>query len=101
MSKNDLIIYENIDAGDSFRFDLGTKNAIKYFVLSMYDQDGNTISNMPEYSINLQFIIRKKDQTRDLLTRLIEYNQQNYIVLGHLFELVNKIFSYFMKLISK
>lgn len=101
VDKNELIIYENIDGGESFRFDLGTKNTVKYFVLSVYDQDGNTINDMSEYSLNLQFIIRKKDQTKDLLVRLIDYNKESYLILGHIFDLVNKIFSYFTKLISK
>ena len=101
VNKNELIIYENLDGGDSFRFDLGTKKNIKYFVLSVYDQDGNTISDMSEYSINLQFIIRKKDETKTLLTRLIEYNRENFLILGHIFEVVNKMFNYFTRLISK
>jgi len=93
VDKNELIVYENIDGGESFRFDLGTKNTIKYFVLSVYDQNGNTINDMSEYSMNLQFIIRKKDQTKDLLVKLIDYNKESYLILGHIFELVNKIWS--------
>jgi len=101
VNKNELIIYENIDGGESFRFDLGTKSTIKYFVLSVYDQDGNTINDMSEYSLSLQFIIRKKDQSKDLLARLIDYNKESYFILGHIFDLVNKMFNYFTKLISK
>ena len=49
VNKNELILYENIDGGDSFRFDLGNREKIKYFVLSVYDQNGNTITDMFDY----------------------------------------------------
>ena len=35
VDKNELILYNNIDAGDSFRYDLGNRDKIKYFVLSL------------------------------------------------------------------
>ena len=47
---------------------------------------------MSEYSLSLQFIIRKKDQSKDLLARLIDYNKESYLILGHIFDLVNKMF---------
>ena len=64
VNKNELISYENIDGGDSFRFDLGNRDRIKYFVLSVYDQDGNTIQDMTDYFMHIQFIIRKKNETK-------------------------------------
>ena len=99
VNKNELISYENIDGGDSFRFDLGNRDRIKYFVLSVYDQDGNTIQDMTDYFMHIQFIIRKKDETKILLIKVIEYNRDNYIILGHIFDLINKMFSYFSKII--
>ena len=36
-----------------------------------------------------------------LLKSLIEYNKENYLVLGHIFDLINKLFNYFVKLISR
>ena len=63
VNKKELISYENIDGGDSFRFDLGNRDRIKYFVLSVYDQDGNTIQDMTDYFMHVQFIIRKKNET--------------------------------------
>ena len=63
VNKNELISYENIYGGDSFRFDLGNRDRIKYFVLSVYDQDGNTIQDMTDYFMHIQNIIRKKDET--------------------------------------
>jgi hypothetical protein len=60
VNKNELIKYDNIDCGDSFRYSLGNRDKIKYFVLSVYNQDGVTLSDMPDYFIHIQFIIRKK-----------------------------------------
>ena len=93
VNKNELISYENIDGGDSLRFDLGNRDRIKYFILSVYDQNGNTIQDMVDYFMHIQFIIRKKEETSTLLNKVIEYNRDNYIVLGYIFDLLNKIFN--------
>ena len=66
VNKNELISYENIDWGDSFRFNLGNRDRIKYFILSVYDQDGNTIQDMADYFMHIQFIIRGKNETKVL-----------------------------------
>ena len=55
-----------MDGGDGFRFDLGYRDRIKYFVFSIYDQDGNTIEDMTDYFMHIQFIIWKKDETKSL-----------------------------------
>jgi len=99
--KNEIIKYENIDAGESFTFDLGNRDRIKYFTLSVYDQDGNTITDMTDYLMKIQFTIRKRDETSKLLKSLIECNKENYLVLGHIFDLINKLSNYFVKLISR
>jgi hypothetical protein len=49
-----LITYQNIDGGDSFKYNLGNNDRIKYFILSVYDQDGNTITDMTDYIIHIQ-----------------------------------------------
>ena len=41
------------------------------FVLSVYDQNGNTISNMPDYLMHIQFIIRKVDETKLILNKVL------------------------------
>ena len=58
--KGYLITYQNIDGGDSFKYTLGNHDRIKYFILSVYDQDGNTITDMTDYIIHIQFTINKK-----------------------------------------
>jgi hypothetical protein len=69
--KGYLITYQNIDGGDSFKYTLGNNDRIKYFILSVYDQDGNTISDMTDYIIHIQFTINKKSQQEQLLKTLI------------------------------
>mgnify|MGYP003342542793 CR=1 FL=1 len=76
-----MIIYENIDGGESFRFDLANKDKIKYFVLSVYDQDGNTISDMTDYFMNIQFIVRDNDETKLLLMKILEYNNRFIFII--------------------
>jgi hypothetical protein len=62
-----LITYHNIDGGDSFKYTLGNNDRIRYFILSVYDQDGNTITDMTDYIIHIQFTINKKSQQEQLL----------------------------------
>jgi len=86
-----LIDYQNIDGGDSFKFNLGNNDRIKYLILSVYDQDGNTITDMTDYIIHVQFTINKKSQQELLLKTLIDYNRQCYLVLGHIFDIIHNL----------
>ena len=95
--KGYLIDYQNIDGGDSFKYTLGNNDRIKYFILSIYDQDGNTITDMTDYIIHIQFTINKKSQQEILLKSLIDYNKQSYLILGHIFDILNNMYSYFIK----
>ena len=88
--KGFLIDYQNIDGGDSFKFNLGNKDRIKYFILSVYDQDGNTITDMTDYIIHIQFTINKRSQTDTLLKTMIDYNKQIYLIVGHIFDIIFK-----------
>ena len=91
--KGYLLDYQNIDGGDSFKFTLGNKDRIKYFILSVYDQDGNTISDMTDYILHMQFTINKKSNTDLLLKTMIDYNKQIYLIVGHIFDLIYKYLS--------
>ena len=57
-----------------------SKVPIKYFVLSVYDQDRNTIQDMADYFMHIQFII--------------EYNRDKYIILGYILDIINKMYNY-------
>jgi hypothetical protein len=95
--KGYLINYQNIDGGDSFKYTLGNHDRIKYFILSVYDQDGNTITDMTDYIIHIQFTINKKSQQEILLKSLIDYNKQSYLILGHIFDILNNMYQYFFR----
>jgi len=95
--KGYLINYQNIDGGDNFRYTLGNNDRIKYFILSVYDQDGKTITDMTDYIIHMQFTINKKSQQEILLKSLIDYNKQSYLILGHIFDIFNNLYQYIFK----
>ena len=95
--KGFLINYQNIDGVDNFKYVLGNTDRIKYFILSVYDQDGKTISDMTDYMIQIQFTINKKSQQEQLIKTLIDYNKQSYLIIGHIFEILNNIYNYFFK----
>jgi hypothetical protein len=90
--KGFLINYQNIDGGDSFRYILSNNDRIKYFILSVYDQDGNTITDMTDYIIHIQFTINKKSKKELLLKSLIDYNKQSYLIIGHIFEILHNLY---------
>jgi len=90
--KGYLIDYQNVDGGDSFKYTLGNTDRIKYFILSVYDQDGNTITDMTDYIIHIQFAINRKSRKEELMRSMIDYSKQTYLVLGHVFEIIHKIF---------
>jgi hypothetical protein len=63
VNKTELIKYDYTDGGDSLKFSLGNRDKIKYFILSVYNQDGTIILDMPDFFVHIQFIIRKKYET--------------------------------------
>jgi hypothetical protein len=99
VNKNELLLYENVDGGDSFRFDLGNRDKIKYFVLSVYDQDGNTITDMTDYFMHVQFIIRTNNEVPLILNKVLDYNKESYLILGHTFDLINNMYSFLNKIV--
>ena len=98
--KGYLIDYQNIDGRDSFKFTLVNNDRIKYFILSVYDQDGNTITDMTDYIIHIQFTVNKKSQQELLLKSLVDYNKQSYLIIDHIFDILNNIYNYFLKKIN-
>ncbi len=92
-----LLNYQNIDGGDSFKYTLGNNDRIKYFISSVYDQDGNTITDMTDCVIHIQFTINKKCQQELLFRSLIDYSKQSYLKLGHIFDILNWMYQYFQK----
>ena len=52
---------------------------------------------MTDYFIHIQFTINKKSQQEQLLKKLIDYNKQSYLIIGHIFDILNTIYNYFFK----
>ena len=52
---------------------------------------------MTDYMIQIQFTINKKNQQEQLLKTLIDYNKQSYLIIGHIFDIMNNMFNYFFK----
>jgi hypothetical protein len=98
--KGYLIDYQNIDGGDSFKYTLGNNDRIKYFILSVYDQDGNTITDMTDYIMHIQFEVQTKSKKEILLKTLIDYNKQSYLVIGHIFDIIYNIYNTMFKIKS-
>ena len=68
-------------------------------MLSVYDQNGNTISDMPDYFMHIQFIIRKVNETKLILNKVLDYNKESYLILGHTFDIINKIYTFINKIV--
>ncbi len=45
----------------------------------------------------MQFTINKKSQQEILLKSLIDYNKQSYLILGHIFDILNNLYQYIFK----
>jgi hypothetical protein len=52
---------------------------------------------MTDYIIHIQFTINKKSQQEILLKSLIDYNKQSYLILGHIFDILNNMYQYFFR----
>ena len=89
--------YENVDGVDSFKFSLGNGDTIKYFVLSVYNQDGTTISDMQDYFMHFHFIIRNKNETNLILNKILDCDKENYLTLGHNFNVLNNTYNFMNK----
>ena len=56
---------------------------------------------MSEYFMHIQFIIRKKEQTNLILNKILEYNKENYLILGLTFDIINKMYSLIINYLKK
>lgn len=78
-----LLQYANEDSGDSFQYKLKQVEEIRNFNLVIKNQDGEIIPNMTNYLLVLQFIKhRTTDQTVTLLTQLLDYVKQLFMMIG-------------------
>jgi hypothetical protein len=54
------VYFQNTDGGDSSKYSIGNNDRIKHFISSVYDQDGNTMTDMTDNIIQIQFTTIKK-----------------------------------------
>ena len=95
VNKNELTSYENVDSGDSFRFDLGNRDRINILFFQFMTKMETPYKIWQIISCIFKFFIRKTKCNKILLNKVIEYNRDNYIILGYIFDIINKIYSYF------
>ena len=39
------------------------------------------------------------DETKIILNKVLEYNKERFLILGHTFDIINKIYSFFNKIV--
>jgi len=82
---NNVLGYKNSDASNNFNYVLSNNNSgqINFFTLSILDQDLNLIEDFDDYFLHLQFIKMKKQSTEFLLTKLVEYVKDIFLMIGN------------------
>ena len=82
---NNVLGYKNSDASNNFNYVLSNNNSgqINFFSLSILDQDLNLIDDIDDYFLHLQFIKMKKQSIEFLLTKLVEYVKDIFLMIGN------------------
>ena len=82
---NNVLGYKNSDASNNFNYVLSNNNSgqINFFSLTILDQDLNLIDDIDDYFLHLQFIKMKKQSMEFLLTKLVEYVKDIFIMIGN------------------
>ncbi len=80
---NNVLGYKNSDASNNFNYVLSNNNSgqINFFTLSILDQDLNLIDDIDDYFLHLQFIKMKKQSMEFLLTKLVEYVKDIFLMI--------------------
>ena len=55
---------------------------------------------MTDYIMHIQFEVINKSKKELLLKTLIDYNKQSYLIIGHIFDIMNNMFNYLFKIKS-
>ena len=82
---NNVLGYKNSDASNNFNYVLSNNNSgqINFFSLTILDQDLNLIDDIDDYFLHLQFIKMKKQSMEFLLTKLVEYVKDIFLMIGN------------------
>ena len=54
---------------------------------------------MSDYFMQIQFILRNMDETNLILNKVLEYNKESYLTLGHAFDVVNNVYNFINKIV--
>jgi hypothetical protein len=85
MDKNKLLTYDNNDSNASFEYKLSNTQEIHTFDITVFNQDGATIEDMPNWSMCIQFEKHVKDDSVTLLRQIKEYLSYIFLVMGNYF----------------
>ena len=80
---NQLLVYDNNDSNSSFEYKLSNVENISTFTITIFDQDGNTIDDMPDWHMCIQFQKLKTDDTVALLKQIKEYMSYIFLLIGN------------------
>ena len=80
---NKLLVYDNEDSNSSFQYTVTRIENINNFNISVFNQDGYIIEDMPDWSMCLQFERHVKDDSVTLLRQIKEYLSYIFLVIGN------------------
>jgi hypothetical protein len=82
---NNVLGYRNSDPSNNFNYALSNNNSgqINFFSLTILDQDFNLIDDIDDFFLHLQFIKMKKQSMEFLLTKLVEYVKDIFLMIGN------------------
>ena len=49
--------------------------------------------------MHVQFIIRDNDEVPLILNKILDYNKESYLILGHTFDLISNMYSFLNKIV--
>ena len=76
-------MYDNADSNASFQYTVTRIENINNFTISVFNQDGYIIEDMPDWSMCLQFERHVKDDSVTLLRQIKEYLSYIFLVIGN------------------
>ena len=80
---NKLLVYDNEDSNSSFQYTVTRIENINNFSISVFNQDGYIIEDMPDWNMCLQFEHHVKDDSVTLLRQIKEYLSYIFLVIGN------------------
>lgn len=83
IEKNRLLTYNNDDSNSNFEYILSNTQEISNFDITVFNQDGNVIEDLPDWSMCLQFEKHVKDDTLTILRQIKEYLSYIFMLIGN------------------